>query len=182
MTACAPVPAPPTPAAEPPTPAADRFLVVNGARLRYRDEGCGPALLLVHGWTLDLEMWDPQVRALRNTFRLIRPDRRGHGRSDGIPAPQRDSEDLEALCDQLALARVAVVGMSQGARAALGSACAAGRFGPGGAAATLCGARSQARYRCLPLRMGAPCADATAHGRSRGARTARRHDRALSGQ
>ena len=125
MTACAPVPAPPTPAAEPPTPAADRFLVVNGARLRYRDEGCGPALLLVHGWTLDLEMWDPQVRALRNTFRLIRLDRRGHGRSDGLPAPQRDSEDLEALCDQLALARVAVVGMSQGARAALGFACAA---------------------------------------------------------
>src|SRR5215470_1548091 len=120
MTACASVPAPPT-------PAADRFLRVNGTRLRYRDEGCGPALLLVHGWTLDLEMWDPQVSALRNSLRLIRLDRRGHGLSDGSPAAHRDSEDLEALCNQLALDRVAVVGMSQGARSALGFACAAPR-------------------------------------------------------
>jgi pimeloyl-ACP methyl ester carboxylesterase len=118
MTACAPVPAPPT-------PAADRFLVVNGTRLRYRDEGCGPAVLLVHGWTLDLEMWDPQVGALRNTFRLIRLDRRGHGLSDGVPAAQQDGEDLGALCNQLGLNRVALVGMSQGTRSALAFACAA---------------------------------------------------------
>jgi len=118
MTACAPVPAPPT-------PAADRFLVVNGTRLRYRDEGCGPAVLLVHGWTLDLEMWDPQVSALRNTFRLIRLDRRGHGLSDGVPAAQQDGEDLGALCNQLGLNRVALVGMSQGTRSALAFACAA---------------------------------------------------------
>jgi 3-oxoadipate enol-lactonase len=120
MTACASVPAPPT-------RAADQFLVVNGTRLRYRDEGCGPAVLLVHGWTLDLEMWDPQVSALRATFRLIRLDRRGHGLSDGVPAPQQDSEDLGALCNQLGLNRVALVGMSQGARSALGFACAAPR-------------------------------------------------------
>jgi 3-oxoadipate enol-lactonase len=120
MTACASVPAPPT-------PAADRFLIVSGARLRYRDEGCGPAVLLVHGWTLDLEMWDPQVSALRNTLRLIRLDRRGHGLSDGVPAPQQDSEDLGALCNQLGLKRIALVGMSQGARSALAFACAAPR-------------------------------------------------------
>ena len=34
------------------------------AVLRYRDEGQGPAIILVHGWTLDLEMWDPQIAAL----------------------------------------------------------------------------------------------------------------------
>src|SRR5262249_20265621 len=117
MTACASVPAPPT-------PAADRFLVVNGTRLRFRDEGRGPAVLLVHGWTLDLEMWDPQVRALRDTFRLIRLDRRGHGLSGGIPAPGRDGEDLAALCRHVGVSRVALLGMSQGARAVLGFACA----------------------------------------------------------
>ena len=47
----------PLPAAMHP-PAADRYFTADGARLRYRDEGSGPALLLVHGWTLDLEMWD----------------------------------------------------------------------------------------------------------------------------
>ncbi|HEX4387667.1 MAG TPA: alpha/beta fold hydrolase [Steroidobacteraceae bacterium] len=105
-----------------PTQAADRFVVVDGTRLRFRDEGRGPAVLLVHGWTLDLEMWNPQVTALRDTFRLIRLDRRGHGLSGGLPAPQLDGEDLAALCRHLGLARVAVLGMSQGARAVLGFA------------------------------------------------------------
>ena len=118
MTACASVPARPT-------HAADLFVVVNGIRLRFRDEGRGPAVLLVHGWTLDLEMWDPQVRALRDRFRLIRLDRRGHGLSRGMPAPERDSEDLAALCKHLGLTRVALLGMSQGARAVLRFAASA---------------------------------------------------------
>ena len=113
MTACASVSASPT-------HAADQFVVVDGARLRFRDEGRGPAVLLVHGWTLDLEMWDPQVSALRDAFRLIRLDRRGHGLSRGIAAPERDSEDLAALCQHLGLTRVALHGMSQGVRAVLG--------------------------------------------------------------
>jgi len=118
MTACASVSARPT-------HAADRFVVVDGARLRFRDEGRGPAVLLVHGWTLDLEMWDPQVSALRDAFRLIRLDRRGHGLSPGIAAPERDSEDLAALCQHLGLTRVALLGMSQGVRAVLGFAARA---------------------------------------------------------
>jgi pimeloyl-[acyl-carrier protein] methyl ester esterase len=118
MTACASVSARPT-------HAADLFVVVNGARLRFRDEGRGPAVLLVHGWTLDLEMWDPLVSALRDAFRLIRLDRRSHGLSRGIPAPERDSEDLAALCQHLGLTRVALLGMSQGARAVLGFAARA---------------------------------------------------------
>jgi 3-oxoadipate enol-lactonase len=118
MTACASV-------STRPTHAADQFVVVDGIRLRFRDEGRGPAVLLVHGWTLDLEMWDPQVRALRDEFRLIRLDRRGHGLSSGIPAAERDSEDLAALCKHLGLSRVALCGMSQGVRAVLGFAAAA---------------------------------------------------------
>ena len=109
----------------PPTHAADQFVVVDGARLRFRDEGRGPAVLLVHGWTLDLGMWDPLVSALRDAFRLIRLDRRGHGLSRGTPAPERDSEDLAALCQHLGLTRVALLGMSQGVRAVLGFAARA---------------------------------------------------------
>src|SRR5262249_17211896 len=41
------------------------------------------------------------------------------------PAPERDSEDLKALCRHLGLTRVALLGMSQGARAVLGFACSA---------------------------------------------------------
>ncbi|MGH8137791.1 MAG: alpha/beta fold hydrolase [Steroidobacteraceae bacterium] len=103
----------------------DRYVMLDGARLRYRDEGQGPPVLLVHGWTLDLEMWDPQVEALRETFRLVRIDRRGYGLSSGIPDPERDATDLAGLCRHLGLHGVALIGMSQGARAALGFATAA---------------------------------------------------------
>jgi len=97
----------------------DHYLTVEGVRLRYRDAGQGPPVLLVHGWTLDLEMWEPQVAAWRDTFRVVRIDRRGHGLSGERVAPGRDAADLTALCRHLGLAQVALLGMSQGARAAL---------------------------------------------------------------
>jgi 3-oxoadipate enol-lactonase len=103
----------------------DRYLQVGKARLRYRDEGSGPAIVLIHGWTLDLEMWDPQVALLRDSFRLIRLDRRGFGLSTGDPDSSCDVGDLDALYRHLALDRVAVIGMSQGARSALGFAALA---------------------------------------------------------
>jgi pimeloyl-ACP methyl ester carboxylesterase len=98
---------------------ADRYFSRDGVMLRYRDEGHGPAVLLVHGWTLDLEMWEPQVAALRAAFRVVRHDRRGFGLSTGRPALEHDVADLDALCRHIELRRVALVGMSQGARAAL---------------------------------------------------------------
>jgi pimeloyl-ACP methyl ester carboxylesterase len=77
---------------------------------------------MAHGWTLDLEMWEPQVVALRDAFRLIRFDRRGFGLSSGRPSVAQDIADLGSLCDHLAIERMALVGMSQGARAAMGFA------------------------------------------------------------
>jgi len=100
----------------------ERNFTADGARLRYRDEGIGPVVLLVHGWALDLEMWDGLARALREEFRVVRLDRRGFGLSSGRPAIERDAADLDALCRHLALADVALLGMSQGARAVLGLA------------------------------------------------------------
>jgi 3-oxoadipate enol-lactonase len=104
----------------------DRFLAVDGAQLRYRDEGSGPAVLLVHGWALDLEMWNALAIALRDEFRVVRLDRRGFGLSSGRPSLERDIGDLDALWRHLALGRAALLGMSQGARAVLGLAAAAG--------------------------------------------------------
>jgi 3-oxoadipate enol-lactonase len=100
-------------------PTTDRYFSHAGARLRYRDEGSGPAVLLVHGWALDLEMWERLAGALRDEFRVLRLDRRGFGLSSGRPAMERDAADLEALCRHLALTDVALLGMSQGARAVL---------------------------------------------------------------
>jgi len=103
----------------------DQYFTTDGARLRYRDEGGGPPILMVHGWTLDLQMWEPQAAALRDTFRLVRFDRRGFGLSSGRPSVARDIADIGSLCDHLALGDVALAGMSQGVRAALGFALTA---------------------------------------------------------
>jgi pimeloyl-ACP methyl ester carboxylesterase len=94
----------------------DHFLDVPAARLRYRDEGSGPVIVLIHGWTLDLDMWEPQVGALSRSYRLIRFDRRGYGLSSGKPSLADDAADVQLLCRHLGVQRAAFVGMSQGAR------------------------------------------------------------------
>jgi pimeloyl-ACP methyl ester carboxylesterase len=105
--------------------APDRYFEAGGARLRYRDEGAGAAVILAHGWTLDLTMWEPQVAALRRDFRLVRLDRRGHGLSGGLPDSNQDATDLAALCAHLGITRCSLVGMSQGTRGVLALAATA---------------------------------------------------------
>ena len=103
----------------------DQYLSLDDVRIRFRDEGSGPVVVMVHGWTLDLQMWDPQVAGMRDSFRIIRLDRRGFGLSSGRPSPMDDISDIARLCKYLELRRVALVGMSQGVRAALGFAAIA---------------------------------------------------------
>ena len=45
----------------------------------------GPVVVLSHSIGCDLAMWDPVAAALAPDFRVLRFDRRGHGRS-GVPA------------------------------------------------------------------------------------------------
>jgi pimeloyl-ACP methyl ester carboxylesterase len=97
----------------------DRYFHSGEIRLRYRDEGEGAAVVLVHGWTVDLEIWEPQSAELRRSMRVLRLDRRGFGMSSGDPDRDADADDIHALIDHLHLARAGCVGMSQGARAAL---------------------------------------------------------------
>ncbi len=96
--------------------AADRYFPVGSAELRYRDAGRGPPVVFVHGWSLDLDMWEPQVAALLPSHRLIRWDRRGFGLSGGRPGIENDVADIRALCQHLDIQRAAFVGMSQGVR------------------------------------------------------------------
>ncbi|MDB6083192.1 MAG: Pimeloyl-ACP methyl ester carboxylesterase [Gammaproteobacteria bacterium] len=100
-------------------PSSDRYLEVTGTSLRYRDDGRGPAAVFVHGWTLDLDMWEPQAEALAGSVRVIRMDRRGYGRSSGLPSLADDVTDLLTLIRKVQIQRFALIGMSQGARVAL---------------------------------------------------------------
>ncbi len=60
---------------------------INDIQLAYRDEGDGSPLLLIHAFPLSGAMWQPQISALSEHYRIIAPDLRGFGAStlgDGV--------------------------------------------------------------------------------------------------
>ena len=98
-----------------------------GARLVYQVTGEGPAVVLIHGFGLDMRMWDPQVGPLAARFRVVRYDCRGFGASGPLdPAvPYTHAEDLLALLDHLDIGDALLAGLSFGGRVALQAALAA---------------------------------------------------------
>ena len=61
----------------------------DGCLLNVSIEGrdSGPTLMLSNSLGCTLEMWEPQMAALTKEFRVIRYDRRGHGKSSVPPGP-----------------------------------------------------------------------------------------------
>ena len=90
------------------------FVEVRSARLRVRTAGKGPAVLLVHGWAIDLDMWAPQFAALVDRYRLIAFDRRGFGYSSGTAGIDHDLADIEQLLARLDIDSIAIVEKSHG--------------------------------------------------------------------
>ena len=92
-----------------------------GARLTYEVAGDGPAVVLIHGFGLDMRMWDPQVGPLADRFRVVRYDCRGFGASGPFdPAvPYTHAGDLVALLDHLDIGEAVLAGLSFGGRVAL---------------------------------------------------------------
>ena len=100
------------------TDSASRFLKWGGLRIHYKDEGAGPALLLIHGTASSLHTWDGWVGELEDQFRLVRLDLPGFGLTG--PEPEHDYstarrvEVLTALLDHLQVDRCSVAGNSLG--------------------------------------------------------------------
>jgi len=91
---------------------------VNDIEMAYDDLGNGPAVLLIHGFPLNRQMWQPQLLPLAGAgYRVIAPDLRGFGASDA-PAVGYSmngfADDLVALLDALQIERAVVGGMSMG--------------------------------------------------------------------
>jgi 3-oxoadipate enol-lactonase len=89
-------------------------------KLHHRDEGAGPAVVLLHAGVADLRMWDRPAHELARDHRVVRCDLRGFG---GSPLEEgssySDAEDVLALLDELGLERFALVGASYGGYVAL---------------------------------------------------------------
>ena len=81
-----------------------------------------PVVVLANSLGTTTELWDRQVGALAERFRVLRYDLRGHGDSPVPPGPYTIDDlggDLLALLDRLGLARVSVCGVSMGAMSAM---------------------------------------------------------------
>lgn len=92
---------------------------VNGTHLYHEEAGAGPAVILIHGFTLDTRMWDDQFPALAQRHRVICYDLRGFGRSAPPDGPYSHVEDLRALLDHRGIERASLVGLSKGGGVAL---------------------------------------------------------------
>jgi 3-oxoadipate enol-lactonase len=91
----------------------------------YDVAGDGPPVLLLHAAGVDGRMWEPLVERLRDSFGLVVPDLRGHGRTP-LPAERFSYvDDVRAVLDELGLERAAVVGASLGGQVGLALATAA---------------------------------------------------------
>jgi pimeloyl-ACP methyl ester carboxylesterase len=100
---------------------------VNGQRLYYEDTGgSGPAIVFSHGLLLDGTTFSPQLTALRDRYRCIVWDERGHGKTatDTLTSfSYYDSaNDLAALLSFLGIDSAILIGVSQGSF--LGMRCA----------------------------------------------------------
>ena len=102
---------------------ASRFAEIDGARIHYRDEGQGPAVVLIHANFASLIGWDPWVDALKDRYRVVRFDMTSHGLTGadatgdyGLP---RTVDLMERLLEQLGVERCAIVGTSLGGTVAM---------------------------------------------------------------
>jgi 3-oxoadipate enol-lactonase len=93
-------------------------------RVHMIEEGPADAPVVVLAGSLGstLSMWDPQVPALSQRFRVLRYDHRGHGRSPLPPGPYAIDDlagDLLAALDERSIDRVHLCGASMGGQVAM---------------------------------------------------------------
>jgi pimeloyl-ACP methyl ester carboxylesterase len=95
------------------------YFTRTSVRLYYEDHGQGPPLLLTHGYGASTGMWQPQIEALQESYRLIPWDMRGHGDSDSpdeqaLYSQDHTVEDMRALLDHLNIEQAVLLGHSLG--------------------------------------------------------------------
>ncbi len=95
------------------------FIEADNAPIHYRVEGPAgaPVVVLSHSLGTTLGMWDPQMPALTERFRVLRYDSRGHGESAVTPGPytvEGLGRHVIALLDGLGNRRAHFCGLSMG--------------------------------------------------------------------
>src|SRR5271170_90980 len=97
----------------------DRQVIVGNTRFHYLDwGGSGTPILFLHGGGINAHTWDCVASMLRDRFRCVALDQRGHGDSEWSPVVDyriaSHVGDIEGFIDALKLDRPILVGQSMG--------------------------------------------------------------------
>lgn len=94
------------------------FPYLNRTLVHCRDEGRGPALLLIHGSLQDLYDWDAWTKTLSASYRVVRLDLPGSGMTGRVCSGDYSIDNtmrtVDALIDRLGKKKFAFVGTSIG--------------------------------------------------------------------
>src|SRR3954454_19296913 len=96
----------------------------DGVSIWYEDHGSGPTVLLSHGYSATCRMWDGQIAAFRDRYRIIVWDMRGHGQSTYPTDPAAYSEaatvaDMDAILAACGVDKAVIGGLLLGGDMAL---------------------------------------------------------------
>jgi len=95
------------------------YVLVDGGKLFYELAGSGKNIVLLHDGMVNREIWDEQFPLLAKTFRVVRYDRRGYGKSSDPQVKYSHINDLNQLFIQLKIDKAIIFGMSSGGRLAI---------------------------------------------------------------
>ena len=93
------------------------YVDANGVHTYYDEHGSGDPLLLLHGGLVDGDSFAQQTPAFAGRFRVIVPDRRGHGRTADVDGPityDVMADDTVAFIEALDTGPAHLVGWSDG--------------------------------------------------------------------
>jgi len=91
----------------------------NGIEINYELHGKegAPWLVLSHSLACSVRMWDPQIAAFKDRYRILAHDTRGHGGSEATTGPytlEMLADDLFFLLKELKITRTHYCGLSMG--------------------------------------------------------------------
>ena len=94
-----------------------RTCIFRQGRIRYKQQGKGRAVILLHGFLEDLHIWDEFSSELSKSYRVISIELPGHGKSENfgyVHSMELMADAVMAVLKQERLRKVVIIGHSMG--------------------------------------------------------------------